>query len=260
VTDEDTNNNQEGHHKNSEEKNINSETEEASSTEGTGEVVSHSGQEWFYTDEVKEHFFEPKNILTSQDEAANYKADGVGVVGSPACGDVMKMWIKVDKDKDVISECKWQTFGCASAIASTSMLSVMVTEKDGMKLDEALKITHKDIIKRLGDLPTRKIHCSVLGDKALRSAINDYFIKSGQNERVMDEGIKVIDKILKITNKDIEDAVIEGARTLEQVQEMTKVGMQDKNCIPEVEKLINYYIKKHFDEEAECATNNACSS
>jgi nitrogen fixation NifU-like protein len=222
------------------------------------DVKGRGGQEWFYTENVKKHFFNPQNILTTQEEADNYKADGVGVVGSPACGDVMKMWIQVDKDRDVISACKWQTFGCASAIASTSMLSVMVTENDGMKLDEAMKITHKDIIKRLGDLPTRKIHCSVLGDKALRAAINDFFIKSGQNDRVMDEKIKVIDKILKITNKDIEDAVIEGARTLEDVQERTKVGLQDKNCIPEVEKLIEYYIKKHFGENAACANENVC--
>ena len=223
------------------------------------EVVGRGGQEWFYTNNVKDHFFNPKNILTTQEEAADYQADGVGVVGSPACGDVMKMWIKVDSKNDVIRECKWQTFGCASAIASTSMLSVMVTENGGMKLNDALNITHKDIIKRLGDLPTRKIHCSVLGDKALRAAINDYFIKSDQNDRVMDEGIKVIDKILKITNKDIEEAVIEGARTLEQVQEMTKVGIQDKNCIPEVERLIKYYIKRHFSDSPECQIDNICS-
>jgi nitrogen fixation NifU-like protein len=228
-------------------------------TDDEADVVGRGGQEWFYTENVRKHFFNPQNILTTQEEAASYKSDGVGVVGSPACGDVMKMWIRVDTEKDVISACKWQTFGCASAIASTSMLSVMVTENEGMKLDDAMKITHKDIINRLGNLPTRKIHCSVLGDKALRAAINDYFIKSGQNDRVMDEKIKVIDKILKITNKDIEDAVIEGARTLEDVQERTKVGLQDKNCIPEVEKLIEYYVKKHFGESAECATNNACS-
>ncbi len=228
------------------------------SLDNGAEVVGRGGQEWFYTERVKEHFFNPQNILISQEEAAKYEADGVGIVGSPACGDVMKMWIKVDKEKDTIKECKWQTFGCASAIASTSMLSVMVTENEGMKLDDALKITHKDIIKRLGDLPTRKIHCSVLGDKALRAAINDYFIKSAQNNRVIDEGIKVVDKILKITNKDIEDAVIEGARTLEQVQEMTKVGIQDRNCIPEVERLIKYYIKKHFSDTAECQIENAC--
>jgi NifU-like protein involved in Fe-S cluster formation/bacterioferritin-associated ferredoxin len=203
---------------------------------------------------VKEHFFNPKNILTTDEEAKKYDADGVGIVGSPACGDVMKMWIKVDKVKDTIKECKWQTFGCASAIASTSMLSIMVTENDGMKTEDAMKLTPKEIIKRLGDLPARKIHCSVLGDKALRAAINDYYIKSGQDERVIENGVKVIDKILKITNKDIEEAVLEGARTLEDVQERTKVGIQDKNCIPQVKKLIEHYIRKHFGDTPECDT------
>ena len=111
--------------------------------------IGRDGQEWFYTENVKEHFFNPKNILTTTEEADKYQADGVGVVGSPACGDVMKVWIRVDKVKDTIMECKWQTFGCASAIASSSMLSVMVTEDGGMKLDEAMTITPKDIIKRL---------------------------------------------------------------------------------------------------------------
>lgn len=234
------------------------ESKESKDSDDDADVMGKGGQEWFYTENVKEHFFSPRNILTSQEEAANYKADGIGIVGSPACGDVMKMWIKVDTTKDVIKECKWQTFGCASAIASTSMLSVMVTENEGMKLNKALKITYKDIIKRLGDLPSRKIHCSVLGDKALRAAINDYFIKSGQSGRVMDERIKIIDKVLKITNKDIEEAVIEGARTLEEVQERTKVGIQDKNCIPEVKKLIEYYVKKHFGNSSECEVDNVC--
>jgi len=220
--------------------------------EAEAEVVGKSGQQWFYSDKVKEHFFNPHNILTTAEEAQDYRADGVGVVGSPACGDVMKLWIKVDKENEVIKECKWQTFGCASAIASTSMLSVMVTEDGGMKLEDALKISYKEIIKRLGDLPQRKVHCSVLGDKALRAAINDYFIKNGQEDRVRDENIKVIDKILKITNKDIEEAVLEGAHTFEDVQERTKVGIQDKNCIPEVKKLIKFYIKKHFDDSSEC--------
>jgi nitrogen fixation NifU-like protein len=219
------------------------------------EVVGKGGQEWFYTENVKEHFFNPQNILTSAEEAAKYQADGVGIVGSPACGDVMKVWIKVDSVKDVIRECKWQTFGCASAIASSSILSVMVTENNGMKLEEAMKITPKDIIKRLGDLPTRKIHCSVLSDKALRAAINDYFIKSGQDDRVKEDTVRVIDKALKITNKDIEEAVLDGARTLEDVQERTKVGIQDKNCIPEVKKLIEHYIRKHFSDSPECETS-----
>jgi len=162
------------------------------------------------------------------------------------CGDMMKMWIKIDKEEDKIVECKWQTFGCASAIGSTSMLSVMLTENSGMKIEDALKIKPQDIANRLEGLPQRKFHCSVLGDKALRYAINDYFKKTGQNDRVIIDGAKIIDKILKITDKDIEEAVLEGALTLEDVQKKTKVGIQDKSCIPEVEQLIRFYQEKYF--------------
>lgn len=125
---------------------------------------------WFYSKKVKEHFFKPKNILADK-KVKNYKADGVGQVGSPKCGDVMKMWIKVDRKNDTIKECKWQCFGCASAIATTSILSEMVK---GMPIKKAMKIKPMDIVKNLGGLPAIKIHCSVLGDKALRAAINDY--------------------------------------------------------------------------------------
>ena len=204
------------------------------------------GQGWFYSDTVKEHFFQPKNILLNDQQIKEFKSDGSGLVGSPACGDMMKMWIKVDKEKDTIKECKWQTFGCASAIASTSVLSVIVTENGGMKLEDALKLRPQDILKRLGGLPLRKVHCSVLGDKALRAAINNYFKKSGQLNRVKEEGTKMIDKITRVTDKDIEEAVLEGARTFEEVQNKTKVGIQDKSCIPEVEELIHYYTQKYF--------------
>ncbi len=128
---------------------------------------------WLYSDIVKDHFFNPRNLMTDEDEK-NYKADGVGVVGSPVCGDMMKVWIKVDKETNRIKECKWRTFGCASAIASTSVMSEMVAKKGGMKIEEALKITPQDILKELGGLPEPKMHCSVLGDQALRAAINDY--------------------------------------------------------------------------------------
>ncbi len=126
---------------------------------------------WVYTETVKDHFFHPRNILLDE---ANYEADGIGVVGSPACGDVMALWIKVDDGTKRISECTWRTFGCASAIASTSMLSVMVTENGGMTLSRARRVTPESIIERLGGLPDRKYHCSVLGHLALREAINDY--------------------------------------------------------------------------------------
>jgi NifU-like protein involved in Fe-S cluster formation len=141
--------------------------------------LKKQNKKWFYSNIVKKHFFKPKNLLMAEPKGFS----GVGEVGSPACGDVMKMWVWVKGDK--IVKCKWQTFGCASAIASTSMLSVIVTEKGGMSIKNALKLRATDILKRLGGLPNIKIHCSVLGDQALRAAINDYFCRSGQKERVV---------------------------------------------------------------------------
>lgn len=126
---------------------------------------------WFYSETVRDHFFQPRNILIDEE---NYQADGIGIVGSPACGDMMAMWIKVDKKTNSIKECKWRTFGCASAIASTSMLSVMATENGGLTLKRAKRITPEAIIDRLGGLPDRKYHCSVLGHQALREAVIDY--------------------------------------------------------------------------------------
>ena len=132
-------------------------------------------EKWFYSKTVKEHFFNPKNVLKTETDVKAFekKADAVGQVGSPVCGDVMKVWIIVKDGK--IADCRWQTFGCASAIASTSIMSEMVK---GMKLEDAMKIRPQDIVKRLGGLPEQKIHCSVLGDQALRAAIKNY-----QNEK-----------------------------------------------------------------------------
>lgn len=211
----------------------------------TPDVVSNDRKDkWLYSDIVKEHFFEPKNFLVDD---SDYKADGMGMVGSPACGDMMTVWIKVDKENDRVKDMKWRTFGCGSAIASTSMHSVMVTENGGRTLDEALAIRPQHIIERLGGLPNRKIHCSVLSDKALRSAVNDYFRKSGQTGRIVVEGARVVDKVLKITDHDIEEAVLEGADTLEKVQARTKVGVGDPSCLPEVEQLIRFYKEKYFN-------------
>lgn len=206
---------------------------------------SQTGDPWYYSDIVKDHFFNPRNFMKYGEEK-DFEANGVGRVGSPACGDEMVVWIKVDSKEDKIKECRWQTFGCASAIAATSVLSVMVTENNGMKLDEALKVKPQDIMERLGGLPERKIHCSVLGDKALRAAINDYFHKSGQYQRVVVEEGRVIDLILKITDHDIEQAVLDGAQTLEDVQKRLKVGVGDPQSIPEIEELIRFYKEKHF--------------
>lgn len=127
--------------------------------------------DWVYSETVRDHFFNPRNLLIDD---ATYEADGIGITGSPACGDVMAVWIKVDFETNRITECVWRTFGCASAIASTSMMSVMVTEGDGMSLARAKRLIPEAIIERLGGLPDRKFHCSVLGHFALREAIADY--------------------------------------------------------------------------------------
>lgn len=212
-----------------------------------GDVVAPTKEKgWFYTDTVKDHFFHPKNFL---EDEAGYGEAYLGMVGSPACGDAMKVWLKIEKDADGaerIKDFKWKTFGCASAIASTSMLSVMVTENGGMPIEAALGLRPQDIMARLGGLPARKVHCSVLGDKALRSAVMDYYRKSGQVDKVEVEAGRLIDKVLKITDHDIEEAVLEGADTLEKVQARTKVGTGDPSCIPEVENLIRFYKEKYF--------------
>ncbi len=203
-------------------------------------------QSWFYSDEVKDHFFHPRNFM---EDEASYGDACLGMVGSPACGDVMKIWIKVDPASERITDLKWQTFGCASAIASTSMMSVIVLENGGMTLEEARRIKPQDIMERLGGLPMRKVHCSVLGDKALRAAINDYYRKAGRNDLIEVEQGRIIDRDLKVTDHDIEEAVLDGARTIEEVQEKTKVGTGDPSCIPEVEQLIRFYREKHFGKD-----------
>ena len=207
-------------------------------------VNRHVGGSWAYSRAVKSHFFKPRNFLPKDPPKGRFDAEGI--MGSPACGDVMRMWLKINPKKDKIVACKWRTFGCASAIAATSVLSVMVSERGGIKLDKAMEIRPQDIVKRLGGLPDRKIHCSVLGDKALRAAINDWFKKTGQYDRITIESSRIIDSQTKVTEADIEEAVIEGASTLKEVQQRTKVGIGYPQCIPEVEELIRFYKEKYF--------------
>ena len=127
--------------------------------------------QWVYTDTVKDHFINPRNLWKEGEE---FSPDGVGEVGSLACGDQMRVGIKVKDGK--ISDLRWLTYGCASAIASTSMMSEMAI---GMSLEDAYHLTPAMITDALGGLPEHKFHCSVLGDKALRAAIDDYLEKNG---------------------------------------------------------------------------------
>ncbi len=226
----------------------------------TYEVVDAStGQGWVYSDIAKGHFFHPRNLCTEESPEGHF--DAVGEIGSPACGDIMKMWVKVDKKRGRIKELKWKTFGCGSAIASTSMFSVMVTEKGGMEIGAALNIKPQDIIKRLGGLPARKIHCSLLAHKAFRKTMNAYFRKTGQLERISIEGSRIIDMKLMIYERDIEEAVIEGAHTLEEVQKKLKVGVGSPAILPEVRRLIRLYNKKHYGGQKKNSKKRArCAS
>ena len=209
------------------------------------DIRGQDGGGWLYSDIVKDHFFHPRNFM-QYGEDEKFKFNGMGRVGSPACGDEMVLWIQVDPETEKIKECRWRTFGCGSAIASTSVLSEMITENGGMKVDEAVKIKPQDILARLGGLPDRKIHCSVLGDKALQAAVNDYFRQTGQHNRIITAGAKVVDKVLNITDHDIEEAVLEGARNLEDVQKKLKVGVGDPESIPAIEDLIRFYTEKYY--------------
>ena len=122
-----------------------------------------------YSEKVMDHFSHPRNVGDMPD------ANGVGTVGNPICGDVMKMFLKIENN--VIVDVKFKTFGCGAAIATSSMVTEMVK---GKTIEEALKISNKAVAEALGGLPPVKMHCSVLAEEALRSALKDYYLKQGQ--------------------------------------------------------------------------------
>lgn len=198
-----------------------------------------SGHKWLYNENVKDHFMNPRNILDNIEE---YKPDGEGLTGNVQCGDEMLFVIKVTDG--IITDAKWKTFGCASAIASTSKLSEMVI---GMKIEDAYKISPQEVVKALGGLPDKKIHCSVLGDKALRAAIDDYYKKNNMADKIQEEKAMVICNCMNVTDHDIEDAVLEGVRDYDKLQEMTKLGTVCGGCKDEAITVMNEYIKKYFE-------------
>ena len=121
-----------------------------------------------YTDTVMDHFMHPRNVGSIEN------ADGVGEVGNAKCGDIMKIYLKIDDNR--ITDVKFETFGCGSAIASSSMATEMIK---GKTIDEALALTNKEVVDALGGLPVHKLHCSVLAEEAVKSAIQDYYEKHG---------------------------------------------------------------------------------
>ena len=177
---------------------------------------------WLYSDTVKEHFSNPLKVLL--EDESSFAADGRGETGNIKCGDQMLMLLKISGD--VITDVRWKTYGCASAIASTSMLSEIIK---GMRIEDAYKIKPEDLVEKLGGLPENKIHCSVLGDKALRSAIDDYLAKTGRAGQLKEEAVEIC-HCLGITDKDIENAFRKGSRTWEALQQATKIGTACGGC------------------------------
>jgi NifU-like protein len=194
---------------------------------------------WDYTPIVKDHFLNPRNVGDIPD------ADAVGEVGSLACGDALKLYLKLDDNKDRIVDAKFQTFGCASAIASSSALTEMVK---GKTLDEALAVSNQDIADFLGGLPEEKMHCSVMGQEALEVAIlkfrgHEAPVHSHDHDHgpaYPDQEGTVVCKCFGITDIFLKK-VIETNRltTPEQVTHFTKAGGGCGGCIPKIKELID---------------------
>ena len=180
---------------------------------------------WEYTDKVKDHFLHPRNVGEVD------SADGVGEVGSLACGDALKLTFKLDEEKR-IQDIRFKTFGCGSAIASSSALTEMVK---GMTLEEAEKVTNQDIADYLGGLPKEKMHCSVMGRDALEKAIAYY---RGEPEKKV-EG-EIVCECFGVTDVEIERAVRENNLTaVEDVTDYTKAGGGCESCHDKIQEIID---------------------
>ncbi|MBW2061301.1 MAG: Fe-S cluster assembly protein NifU [Deltaproteobacteria bacterium] len=194
---------------------------------------------WDYTDKVKDFFENPRNV------GEVGRIDGVGEVGSLACGDALRLTIQVDKSSGKIEDARFQTFGCASAIASSSALTEMIR---GLTTEEALNISNKDIADYLGGLPKEKMHCSVLGREAMEAAIANYLGQAPKKE----EG-EIICECFGVTDRDIERVVMENdLTTLEEVTDYTKAGGGCGSCHEKIEALL-YRIMAKRQKEAQAA-------
>jgi len=181
---------------------------------------------WEYTDKVKDHFFNPRNVGEIED------ADGMGEVGSLACGDALRLTFKLDQNGR-IADAKFKTFGCASAIATSSVLTELIK---GKTLEEAMKVTNKEIAVYLGGLPEQKMHCSVMGREALEAAIDNY--RTGGKGKHEIEGT-IVCTCFGVTDKEIERVVRENdLTTVEQVTNYCKAGGGCGGCHGEIEKII----------------------
>ena len=182
---------------------------------------------WDYTDKVKDHFLNPRTVGFIKD------SDGIGEVGSLACGDALRLMFKLDEGGR-IADVKFQTFGCASAIASSSALTEIVK---GMTLEQAEAVTNADIAEYLGGLPDQKMHCSVMGREALEAAIANY--RTGDTTGKKLDG-ELVCTCFGITDKDIERAITENhLSSVEEITNYTKAGGGCGGCVDQIEEIIH---------------------
>lgn len=191
---------------------------------------------WEYSEKVLDHYRNPRNVGKIDD------ADLIGEAGSLACGDSLKLYIKLDGN--VIKDAKFLTFGCGSAVASSSILTEMII---GKTLEEASKITNKDIAQELDGLPQEKMHCSVMGHEALEDALNKYFGKEDLDELEDNShvGEKIVCTCFNVTENQIWEAIkVNGLKTVEEVTNYTKAGGACGRCKGVIKDMIETYLKK----------------
>lgn len=200
---------------------------------------------WDYTGKVMDHFRNPRNVGVIENP------DGVGEVGSLACGDALRLMFKLGPDGR-IADVKFQTFGCASAIASSSALTEMIK---GMTVEEAGKVTNQDIAEYLGGLPEQKMHCSVMGREALDAAIDNY--RSGKTDKKILAG-KVVCNCFGVTEDEITRVVREnGLTTVEQVTNYTKAGGGCGKCKPDIEHILEKARAERLEAERQAGAKAA---